>query len=157
MEVRDVGHFNADNVHRVLAHSYSVYFLLFLVGVSLDLIFRFKIFSDSFMAPVGLFLLVIATLLILWAQKTGRDLRKVGEVKTEHFCRGPYCYTRSPTHWGLFLLMLGFGFIANAFFVILFTTISFFISKYVFLGKEENILAKTYGVAYLEYKKLVKF
>src|SRR3989344_7730960 len=105
------------NVHKVLAHSYSVYFILLLIGVCLDLIFDYEVFKDSIMIPVGFLFLVLATIIILWAQKTGRDLRKVEEVKTEHFCRGPYCYTRTPTHWGLFFLVLGFGIIANALFV----------------------------------------
>ena len=145
------------SVHRVLAHSYTMYFVLFLIGVTLDLIFRLKIFRTSIMVPTGFFFLVLATVIILWAQKTGRDLRKVKEVKTEHFCRGPYCYTRSPTHWGLFFMMLGFGIMANAVFVILFTLISFIIAKLVFLDKEETILEEKYGAPYQEYKKLVKY
>ena len=35
-----------NKVHRVLAHSYFVYFLLFLVGISLDIFFRFKVLSN---------------------------------------------------------------------------------------------------------------
>lgn len=145
------------NVHKVLAHSYAMYFLLFLIGVTLDLVFKFKIFASSVMVPVGFFFLVLATIIILWAQKTGRDLRKVKEVKTEHFCRGPYCYTRIPTQWGLFFLLLGFGIITNSFFVILFTIIAFFISKFVFMGKHDRILAEKYGSAYIEYIKIMKF
>ena len=145
------------NVHKVLAYSYSVYFILFLIGVSLDLIFKFKIFTNSIMVPAGFFSLVVASILIIWAQKTGRDLRKVEEVKTEHFCRGPYCYTRIPTQWGLFFLMLGFGIITNSFFIILSTIISFFIFKFIFIGKHDRILIEKYGTTYMEYKKLVKF
>jgi protein-S-isoprenylcysteine O-methyltransferase Ste14 len=145
------------SVHKVLAHSYTMYFVLFLVGVALDLVFGFKIFRSSVMVPGGFFFLVLATVIILWAQKAGRDLGKVKEVKSEHFCRGPYCYTRSPTHWGLFLMMLGFGIMANAVFVILSTLFSFIIAKFVFLGKEEAILEEKYGAPYLEYKKLVKY
>ncbi len=145
------------NVHKVLAHSYSVYFVLLLVGVCLDLIFDLKLFTNVIMIPTGFFFLALASIIILWAQKTGRDLRKVKEVKTEHFCRGPYCYTRIPTQWGLFFLILGFGIITNSFFVIIFTIISFFISKFVFMGKHERILIEKYGSAYTEYMKLVKF
>ena len=144
-----------ENVHSILAHSYSVYFFLFLIGLSLDFIFGYKVFSG--VAPVGFFFLFLATGIIFWAQKTGRDLRKVVEVKTEHFCRGPYCYTRIPTQWGLFLLMLGFGIIIDSFFVILFTFAAFFISKFVFMGKHDKILIQKYGSAYAEYKKLVRF
>jgi|SRR3989344_868420 len=144
-------------VHHVLAHSYSFYFLFLLLGVFLDLFFPIRIFNNSIMVPVGVLLLIMASLLILWAQKTSRDFRKEENINKETFCRGPYCYTRSPTHWGLFLLMLGFGVVINAVFIILFTIISFIVTKLVFLKKEESILADKYGTPYLEYKKSVKF
>ncbi len=146
-----------NKVHRVLAHSYVVYLVLFLLGVYLDFVFRIKILSDDVMVPIGLFFLMLSSVLIIWAQKTGRDLRKISEVKAEHFCRGPYCYTRIPTQWGLFFLMLGFGIMANAFFVILSTIISLLIAKFLFINKHDQILIEKYGNAYLEYKKLVKF
>lgn len=145
------------SVHHILAHSYSFYLLLFLLSFFLDLAFPVKIFKTSIMAPIGFVFLALASLLILWAQKTSRDLRRIEEIKMEHFCRGPYCYTRSPTHWGLFLLMLGFGITINAFFVILSTLISLVVTKLVFLKKEESLLVKKYGAPYLEYKKIVKF
>lgn len=145
-----------NTVHRVLAHSYSMYFVLFLVGVTLDLIFKFKIFTSSIMVPVGIILLMLASFLILWAQKTSRNL-KTENMSKETFCKGPYCYTRSPTHWGLFFLMLGFGIIANAVFVILSTLISFIIAKFIFIEKQETILEQKYGTPYLEYKKSVRF
>jgi|SRR3989344_2174870 len=147
---------HTDNIHWVLTRSYSMYFVLFLVGVTLDLIFRFKIFSNSFMMPAGAVFLILGSALILWAQRTSRNLHKE-EIKTESFCRGPYCYSRSPTYWGLFLLMLGFGVITNAFFVVLTTLISFIIARFIFQHKEEKILEKKYGDPYLEYKKLVRF
>lgn len=129
-----------NKIHRVLAHSYIVYLVLFLVGVSLDFIFKIKIFSDSIMVPVGFFLLIVASILILWAQKTGRDLRKFKEVKREHFHRGPYYYTRVPTQFGILFLMLGFGIIANAFFVILSTLGSFLIVRFIFMEKHDKFL-----------------
>ena len=143
-------------VHHILAHSYVVYFVLFLVGVCLDFIFKIKIFENSIMVPVGIIFLIFASFLIFWAQKTSRNLN-IKNLSTESFYKGPYRYTRSPTHLGLFFLVLGFGIIANAFFVILATLISFIISKFVFLDKEEQILAEKYRIPYLEYKKMVRF
>jgi protein-S-isoprenylcysteine O-methyltransferase Ste14 len=147
---------NKYNIHKVLAHSYTVFFLLFLVGVSLDMIFRLKIFSSPAMAPLGSIIIIFATVLIFWAQMTSRNLKKENLTR-ESFCKGPYCYTRSPTHWGLFLLILGFGIITNALFVILSSIISFIVTKLIFLKKEEEILAEKYGAPYLEYKKSVRF
>jgi protein-S-isoprenylcysteine O-methyltransferase Ste14 len=106
----------------------------------------------------GAAIIVLATLLILWAQGTNRDLDlKKENIRKENFCRGPYCYTRSPTHWGLFCLMLGFGIMVNAPFVILFTLLALLMTKFIFLNKEEAILEQKYGAPYKEYKQAVKF
>jgi len=106
-------------VHKILAHSYTVYLILFLIGVSLDIIFRFKVFTSPAVVPIGFVFLIFASFLIFWAQKSSRNL-DIQHLSKETFCKGPYCYTRHPTHWGLFFLILGFGIIANAFFIILF-------------------------------------
>jgi len=143
-------------VHRTLAHSYSVYFLLLMFGVFLDIVFPIRVFHDSVMVAVGFVFLIFASFLIFWAQKSSRNLLKKEEVTKEHFCVGPYCYTRIPTHWGLFLLTLGFGFIMNAFFIIIFTIISFLITKYSFVKKQEKLLEEKFGIPYIEYKKSVK-
>jgi protein-S-isoprenylcysteine O-methyltransferase Ste14 len=148
--------FQRSKVHQVLAYSYSVQFVLFLIGVYLDLIFKFKIFASPIMAPVGVIFLMLASFLILWAQKASRDLN-IENLTKESFCQGPYRYTRSPTHWGLFLLMLGFGMITNALFVILFTFVAFIVSRFIFLEKQEDMLAEKYGAPYLEYQKMVRF
>ncbi len=145
-----------NTVHHILAHSYSAYLFLFLVAVFLDTMFPNRILKSSYAVPVGFIILIIASLLILWAQRTSRDL-KTDNLTAKTFCKGPYCYTRSPTHWGLFLLVLGFGIIANAFYIILFSIISFILTKFIFLKKEEDILADKYGEPYLEYKKIVRF
>jgi protein-S-isoprenylcysteine O-methyltransferase Ste14 len=149
-------HFHKNSVHKVLAHSYSFYFVFFLIGVCLDLVFNLKILSNFVIVFFGFIFLIFGTYLIFWAQKTSRHLNKEN-ISKETFCHGPYLYTRSPTHWGLFLLMLGFGMITNAFFIILFSFISFIISKFTFLNTEEKILAEKYGAPYLEYKKMVRF
>lgn len=147
---------HTERIHRVLANSYSFYFFLFLVSVTLDIVFPIKIFKHDYTVYFGFVLLVLSSVLILWAQKTSRNLDKKNLTK-ETFCRGPYCVTRSPTHLGLFLLMVGFGIIANAFFVVLFTVVSYVFTRLVFIRKEEDILAERYGAPYLEYKKEVKF
>ena len=156
MENQDKIPLQKQSVHKILAHSYSVYFIFFLISVCLDFVFNFKFFNNFIAIPSGFIFLLFGTFLVFWAQKTSRHL-DVENVTKETFCHGPYRYTRSPTHWGLFLLMLGFGMIANAFFIVLFSIISFLITKLVFLKKEEKVLAAKYGTPYLEYKKSVKF
>ncbi len=143
-------------VHKILAHSYAVFFIFFLASVMLDIFFPIKIFASAVAMPFGLGLLVIATIVVFWAQKTSRNL-DIKNLSKETFCKGPYCYSRHPTHWGLLLLMLGFGIITNAFFVILFTIIAFIVTKFIFIEKQEAVLAEKYGAPYLEYKKSIKF
>jgi protein-S-isoprenylcysteine O-methyltransferase Ste14 len=145
-----------NKVHHILAHSYFFFFLLFLFGIFLDLILPIKIFQNQNIKLVGFFFLCLATVLILWAQMTSRSINKEN-LTAETFYRGPYRLTRSPTHWGLFLLALGFGFVVNAGFIVLCTVISFFIAKLTFLKKEEAVLAERYGAPYLEYKRKVRF
>jgi len=144
-----------DKVHQILVHSYSFYFLMFLLGIFFDFIFKIKIFNNLVAVPAGTLLLVLATFLIYWAQKTSRNLKKETLTK-ETFSQGPYSITRSPTHWGLFFLMLGFGFTINAVFLVLSSLISLLITRVVFLKREEALLEAKYGDPYLEYKKTVK-
>ena len=143
------------SIHKVLAHSYAVFLGLFLAGVCLDILFAIKIFSGEYVAELGVMFLIIGTSLIVWAQKSTRNLKKE-PVTRDTFIQGPYKYTRSPTHWGLFLLTLGFGMIVNAFFVIIFSFITFIFIKLTFLSKEEKLLAEKYGEPYLSYKQSVR-
>lgn len=145
-----------NKVHKVLAHSYSVYLFALLISVSLNMIFNFKIFNNPRVEYVGFLFLIFATLLIFWAQITSQNLSKEN-ITRETFLGGPYRFTRMPTNFGLFFLMVGFGIIANSFFIILFAPISFLIAKFVFIKEQERILAEKYGAPYLEYKKSVKF
>lgn len=145
----------AHNVHRILARSYTVYFLFFLCGILLDLFFKIEIFSNPDFSVFGFVFFFLASILILWAQNTSRNIPRENITK-DTFCRGPYCYTRSPTHWGLFILMFSFGIITNSLFVTLFTVFAFIITRLVHLKKEELMLKVRYGAPYEEYQKSVR-
>ncbi len=144
-------------VHNFLAYSYFIYLFVLILGVILDMFLPIKMFHDSVMLLIGFVLIIFATVLIFWAQKSSVDLLAKDSVDKSHFCRGPYCYTRTPTHFGLFFAVLGFGFILNSFFVILLTIVSFLFTKITFVKKQEQELEKKFGEAYREYKKIVKF
>lgn len=143
------------SIHQTLAHSYFLHFIALILGVILDLIFQVRLFKDTIMMPVGFLFLLIATFIIIWAQMTTKNLGET-DVTKEHLSRGPYCYTRTPTHYGLFILILGFGFIMNAFFIIVLSIFSMVFGKSVYLKKYEEIMLHKFGTAYEEYKKSVK-
>lgn len=144
-----------NSVHNVLAHSYSFYFVSFLVAVIFYTFFPIHIFNNGIFFGLGVFLLFASTMLIFWSQHTSRNLKE-GTITYHNFLAGPYKYSRSPTHVGLFLLMFGFAFIVNSFFVALFSIISFIITKMVFIRKEEQLLAQKYGAPYKEYQQMVR-
>lgn len=156
-EEKDLKH-HKTKVHHTLAHSYYSYFILFLIGLSFDLFFPIKIsIHPAITLGVGLIIIILSTFLIFWAQRTSHKLDIKNEITVETFCKGPYCYTRTPTNFGLFFLVLGFALVINAFFLIIATVVSFVFAKLIFLKQQEDILVEKYGAPYIEYKKKVKF
>ena len=143
-------------VHKVLAHSYYAYFLLFVVGIFLDLMFPLEIFENSVLMPVGFGIIALGSVLILWAQKSSRTL-SVKTLSKETFRQGPYRFLSNPTHWGLSMLLFGFGITVNAMYVVSFTAIYFILDHLVFLRKQNDLLEEKYGEHFRDYKKSVKF
>lgn len=146
----------SESTHRVLANSYISYFIAFILGLGVHLFYPISIYKHEVVSYLGFVFIVLATLLIFWAQNTSRNL-DVFNLNINIFRKGPYYFTRMPTHLGLFLLIIGFGLVINSFFVVLFTFIYFVLGKFSFIKKQEAILLKKYGEHYLEYKKIVRF
>ena len=81
-------------------------------------------FSSSILIPAGFTLLVFGTFVIIWTERTSHNFKQ-DSLDKHAFYSGIPLYPQS-YHFGLFLLVMGFGFIANAFFVVLTTLISFY-------------------------------
>ena len=103
-------------------------------------------------------MLITGSVFIYWAQSTSANFRKRIEKNENksHFEFGPYKYLRSPTHFGLFIMTIGYSLIINSLFSIIFTLAAYTITKFFFIKKEEKLLEKKYGEDYAEYKKKVK-
>lgn len=149
-------------VHIVLGHSYLVYFATLLLGLLIDTAWDVR-FDVPALMPIGFGLLFIGPALIMWAQHTSHMLA-VKQITTEDqgththdFYRGPYVFTRSPTHLGLFLMIIGLGFLFNSISIVCTTVVAFVLTKVFFLSKEEALLEEKYGEEYCEYKKQVRF
>jgi protein-S-isoprenylcysteine O-methyltransferase Ste14 len=145
-------------IHFILLHSYLIFLLAVILGVFFDTFYNIRIFSHDIYQYIGLLLLIISSIIIYWAQSTSSNYKQ-REKKNEsdsYFEYGPYKYLRSPTHFGLFIMALGLALIINSLFSVIFTIIAYLITKFFFLKKEEELLAKKYGVTYIEYKKKVK-
>ncbi len=146
-----------ETIHHILSYSYFVYFAGVVIGLLLDLVFPIRLIPESIGLPAGALLLFGAPLLILWAQRTSASFRgKKTKCTKEDFMRGPYSFSRKPTHVGLFFMTLGFGLIVNSISLIAATVVAFFITSHYFLERGEKILEASYGDDYREYKRHVR-
>jgi len=144
------------NLHLVLSKSYLMYFFAVILGLIFYLIFNIS-FQGEIYLYTGFILMTLGTSLIYWAQHTSRCTKKemLKGNQERDFERGPYKYSRSPTHFGLFLLTFGFGLLIGSLFIVIFTFIALMITKLFFLKKEEHLLEERYGKAYCDYKEKV--
>ncbi len=146
-------------VHVLLSHSYIVFFLAIILGIIFHLIFFVSIFSEPMYSYMGFGMIIAGSGLIYWAQSTSSCTRKEVEKvqKTERdFERGPYKYSRNPTHNGLTLMTLGLSLVLNSFFAFVFIVIASIVTKLIFLKEEESLLEEKYGEVYCSYKKKVR-
>lgn len=141
-------------VHLMLSHSYTVFLAAVVLGLIIDIFVPINIFDGEKYDQIGFAMIVLASILIYWAQRTsGNKLHKKNGVLD--FASGPYKYTRTPTHYGLTIMTLGLALILSSAFSAILTIVAFIITKLIFLKKEEDLLEEKYGEAYTDYKKKV--
>lgn len=146
-------------VHFILSHSYVVFLMAVILGAISHMIFNVSIFSAPIYPYIGFAMIVFGSIIIYWAQSTSSCTRKevkTGEKTERDFERGPYKYSRSPTHNGLTIMTLGLSLILNSFFTFIFIIIASIVTKLIFLKEEEALLEEKYGSVYCDYKKKVK-
>lgn len=143
-------------VHAILSHSYVIFFLAVIIGVIFHLFYPITIFPRAASPYIGLVLILVGSSIIYWAQSSSSKLKvQVAERIEYDFERGPYKYSRNPTHIGLTIMILGLSVLINSFFTFLFVAITSIITKVIFLRAEEKILEQKYGQPYRDYKKKV--
>ena len=144
-------------VHFILSNSYTVFLFAVVLGVIFDMIVPIDIFNTPIYQYGGLILIMIGSILVYWAQSSSYHSKvEMKKDKTErNFAKGPYKYSRNPTHIGLTLLTLGLGFVINSLFSVIFIIITSLVTKAIFLKKEEDLLEEEYGQVYTDYKKKV--
>lgn len=145
-------------VHFLLSHSYLVFLFSVILGVIFDIFAPFNLFLNVPSQSIGVGLIFLGSIIVYWAQTTSGNYKE-NEPKFKNksfFYRGPYKFTRNPTHFGLLIMTLGLALLINSFFSIVFTIIAHVLTKIFFVKKQEKILEKKYGDLYLDYKKKVK-
>lgn len=69
---------------------------------------------------------------------------------------GVFSKTRNPMYIGMFILLLGFSIFSTNLFALILPFLFLIIVRYIFIRKEERMMADTFGVEYLAYKKEVR-
>jgi len=147
-------------LHFLLAYSYLSFLFTIILGVLFDLILDKKLFSNNIYQYLGVFMLIVSTIFIMWAQKVSSHKNKKSEEELKksnktYLERGPYRFLRNPTQFGLFIMTVGFGFIINSFFSVLFAVATYIFLKLSLLKKQNKILEERHGEIFDEYKKKV--
>lgn len=145
-------------IHHVLSYSYTTFFFGLIFGLIVHTFFPISIFPDDSFSGIGFLLVVLGSFFIYWAQHTTQisaEKRHSGDITPDDFKKGPYRFSRSPTHIGLVLLSFGVGVIMNSLVMVFVSIISFIVSHSCFLNQQDKMLESKYGEPYKEYKKTV--
>jgi len=161
MDIADPQKKHGLSVHQILAQGYLLYLAAIVIGFGASYLFPEHV-SIPFESSWGFVLIVAGTGLVFWAQrasgKTSHTRNQPPEkICKDHFCVGPYVFTRSPTQYGLFIMTLGLSLLFGSLYMVIGTVVAFLIGKFVIIPQEEKHLEAKYGQPYLDYKKHVKF
>jgi len=142
-------------VSHITSHMPAISLMAIVFGLLIDNFWNYR-FDFPWLETAGVVFLVLAPMLIFWAQHSSYSTfktKKVFDVETKDFHVGPYHFIRHPTYLGLFCLVLGFGFFAHSLSVLILNVIGFMIVNIFILPREEGVLETKYGEKYLSYKK----
>jgi protein-S-isoprenylcysteine O-methyltransferase Ste14 len=145
-------------IHSVISNSYIVFLLAVVLGTVFNSFIDFKILNNKFFENLGFVLIIIGPVLVYWAQKSSSSARLdvVEKGKSISFEYGPYKYTRNPSYLGVFIMILGLGFIQNSIATVFFCLVSYLLVRFIFIKKEEELLGEKYGQIYFDYKNKVR-
>lgn len=138
----------------ILSKSYTFFFASFVFGLFLDLIFKIRI-KLVHIDILGLFLIMLGSLLIYWAQKVNK-VDKYTKTGERNFAYGPYTFSRHPTYLGVFCLMLGAGVLFDSVIIVVVSFCALIIASKIFMEKEEKRHILKYGKLYLMYTEKVR-
>lgn len=133
--------------------------LAILFGVLMHPLLKTNLISKN-LTYLGIFFMLAGPILISFAQRASAKFKKIHnmrEVGVRDFMYGPYAFMQSPTHMGIFLLVVGFSLAVSSFSLVIFSLIAYILSHTIFLPKEQKILKKKYGAVYEAYLKKVRF
>lgn len=137
----------------VMAISYTI----LLIGTVIEyLVVKRKI--NLVVSLFGLLMYIGGHLLRNWSIKTLSDYWSLHiEIKDDHrlIRNGPYKYLRHPNYLATIFKGIGFTFIPNSFYTLLYALLVFVPTRLIRIYLEEKELIKRFGNEYIQYKKEV--
>lgn len=104
---------------------------------------------------IGLFMISSGILLMLWAFKAFKSVRRVlGSQVDTLIITGPYKYTRNPQYLATTLILLGLTIVHRSYLILGFTLLQA-LTYYLLALLEEKLLEEKFKRAYREYKQKV--
>lgn len=144
-------------IHIILFRTYMVFLAAVVLGAILNEVLPLNIFISKNFQYIGVVMIIFGSSVVYWAQNTTSPKRENdGERDINFFYRGPYKYTRNPTNLALTVMSIGLGLLINSFYSIIFIIITYLISRFVFIKKQDFILEERYGEIFVDYKKKVR-
>lgn len=105
----------------------------------------------------GVILIIIATLLLFWANRVSLMFHKTLENPVcFDFMQGPYRFSRHPGALSMVIMLLGLSFIMNSITGLITSAVFFLLLTFIFIPVEEGALKATCTEAYQEYKQRVR-
>ncbi len=144
------------NIHLILSRSYSIYFFAFIIALILDVVLYLNIkFGGQMLSNIGFLLIILSTFLMYWAQTVNKKVHYLPDGSKD-FTKGPYKYSRNPTQLGLFILVLGAGFMMNSYIIAISAVVALIFSAFFVIPEEEKRHIHKHGEVYIKYMKKVR-
>jgi protein-S-isoprenylcysteine O-methyltransferase Ste14 len=149
---------NAEVEHAMAIPAPVVFFGLLILGFilnwALPLAFIPKLPAEiaGIIIVVLGFLIGVSGIIVMRSAHTSPDPRKPTAALVE---KGVFRYTRNPLYLSMFVLFVGIGVFMNVLWLILLFPLLFVVVERWAVKPEEFYLERTFGDAYLQYKKRV--
>jgi protein-S-isoprenylcysteine O-methyltransferase Ste14 len=137
----------------------QLYFAAIIIGGFIHLLWPLPLGFPLELTVVGLVLMIMSTLLMIWAMREFRQ----GETAVPHkigastlVTTGPYRFTRNPMYLSLTLLQLGIALIMGSAWVLLALIPVLVIMSEGVIAREETYMTHKFGQRYLDYKTAVR-
>lgn len=136
--------------------------------MGLEVFLAFFFFPEDISVPYpynlcGLLVIVLGSILIIWANYTLLFVGKIGLEAREPFhipstlvVEGPYKFSRNPIYLSVVMITFGFAILVGSLSILIISVALFFIFQTWFISWEEKKLEEAFGEEYLEYKKQVR-